>query len=208
MNKPRWGEKTPGNEQNIATLLEWFPEGRVIFSVRDPRAISSSLIRVPWYHNHVYLHALTWKNSMNILKQWKNDFRVSYVMYESMVKNPEMQAKKMCRFLGEEYNSEMIFNRDGAIPVVKRDNWRKEALVKAMNPIHQQSINTWKSALSSYQINVLENIIRDEMVNWDYDCVGQPLGFFEKCDLTREKFFQLSARIFRKLYKNILRKKR
>ena len=45
--KPISGEKTPGHYEHIGDLLSWYPAGRVIFVLRDPRAVVASVIDDP-----------------------------------------------------------------------------------------------------------------------------------------------------------------
>src|SRR5688572_17181295 len=46
--KPRVGEKTPGHDRSMTTLLDWYPDARIVYMLRDPRAVVASLIRTPW----------------------------------------------------------------------------------------------------------------------------------------------------------------
>ena len=46
--KTRAGEKTPAHARYVNTLLEWYPNARVIHLVRDARDVCASLSNMPW----------------------------------------------------------------------------------------------------------------------------------------------------------------
>ena len=41
-NKPCWGEKTPRHAYRVADILRAYPESKIVFVIRDPRAVVAS----------------------------------------------------------------------------------------------------------------------------------------------------------------------
>lgn len=178
MQKKRWGEKTPGNEKYIDELMKWFPMAKVLFIIRDPRAVYASLMKTPWCKNkYADLHARTWKESVSLYDKWKDNNSIYVLKYESFVSNPVGESKLLCQFLGEKYDNSMINRREKSIPLGVDNNWRKQALKTAMKPIQQQSLKKWQTCLSNYQISLIEEIAGCEMISWGYELAGKPLGF-------------------------------
>jgi hypothetical protein len=99
--KPRWGEKTPAHYDYIDILLSWFPAGRIIWVVRDPRAVCASYMKVPWSVKHVLGPARRWVKSMRELSRWQGDSRVRVVKYENLVTNQQQTMLGVFTFLGE-----------------------------------------------------------------------------------------------------------
>ncbi len=178
VGKPRWGEKTPRNYEHIDVLLEWFPDAQVVFLLRDPRAVSASLLRTPWGGKEVGRHARAWCRSVAVLERWKDDPRVRTVRYEALVAEPESETKELCRFLGEEFVDAMLSRRDANETMLRnREGWAKGALEAAMKPISTASIDKWRSALSGYQVAVIEHVAGGKMREHGYHPAGRPLSF-------------------------------
>ncbi|WP_347275212.1 sulfotransferase [Candidatus Kuenenia sp.] len=115
-------EKTPENILVFSELLKLFPQAHFIHVIRDPRAIVFSMqqVRNRAINKGFIPPAFTATISASIkyaercinagLTASKNaPDKVLTVVYERLVIDPEKETKKICKFLGFEWNSQMIF---------------------------------------------------------------------------------------------------
>ena len=173
MKKPRWGEKTPMHYKDVDRLLEWYPKARVIWMLRDPRAVVASLLKMDWADSHDYVNAELWRYSLRSFEQhWSQDERVRLVQYEALVAEPESVMQQLCQFLGEEYSPEMLSNRSEITsPIINRRGWAKIHLQTALQPVTQTAVRKWRSSLSPKQIAMVEYITQDKMRRYGYQLV-------------------------------------
>ncbi len=114
------GEKTPAHLDYIETLLEWFPDGRVVHCMRDPRAIYVSELRrraehavgfpyrqlaaVPNLMERFVLLQVAWvwaravHRHRTLRRRYPERYRL--VRFEDFVSAPEDTLAGLCRFLG------------------------------------------------------------------------------------------------------------
>ena len=119
--RPVMGEKTPAHLAYVDTLLEWFPRGRVIQMIRDPRAVYVSdrrrrrtksrkpyswLKKVPFLLEAVLLVQTTivWRGAARrhavLVKRYPDAYRL--VRFEDLVEHPDVTLKAVFEFLGVE----------------------------------------------------------------------------------------------------------
>jgi hypothetical protein len=188
LGKPRWGEKTPKNFARLDQLLGWFPSAQVLFALRDPRAVCSSMITRPDVSRFVQVHAAKWNEALNAMERWKDDKRIHVVRYENLVMNPEKEVRSWCNFLNEDFFSEMLERRKQTISKDGVRNWQAKQYERAMGPISNDSISKWCNNLSSYQISVIEHVAGCGMDRYGYERKGLPLGAFGRVRLRIGKF--------------------
>lgn len=119
MQRPLMGEKTPAHLAYVDTLLDWFPNGRVLHMMRDPRAVYVSdrhrrrtkgrppyawLARVPLLLESVLLvqTVLNWRAAIRHHARYQREYprRYMLVRFEDVVRNPAETLPDVFRFLG------------------------------------------------------------------------------------------------------------
>ncbi|WP_287127450.1 sulfotransferase [Candidatus Cyanaurora vandensis] len=178
VQKPRWGEKTPDHYRHLGTLLAWYPTARVLWMLRDPRAVVASLAKMSWSgEKPAVVHAQKWRESMDLLKQWGGDERVRLVRYEDLVTNPEGEVQSICSFLDLAFIPAMIEAKQSWGD--KRYNTKSAAL----KPISQDSLQKWRKELTSNQVAAVEHITRLEMVEYGYTPDTERMSPFQFAEL-------------------------
>ncbi|HSH22174.1 MAG TPA: sulfotransferase, partial [Candidatus Caenarcaniphilales bacterium] len=119
--RPVVGEKTPAHLRYVETLLDWFPRGRVVHILRDPRAIYVSelrrrrshrrkpyswLMKVPLLFEAVMLvqTTLVWAGAERRHRQLARRFPDRYMLlrFEDMVEDPDRHLRRLFDFVGVE----------------------------------------------------------------------------------------------------------
>lgn len=122
------GEKTPAHLAYVETLLDWFPDGRVVHCLRDPRAIYVSelrrrterpgsvpyrwLVRWPSAMAAFVLVQGTWAWAMAVqrhraLSRHYPD-RYGLLRFEDVVSAPQETLGGLCSFLGLDLEPRML----------------------------------------------------------------------------------------------------
>jgi hypothetical protein len=124
--KPIVGDKTPGHLRWAETLLEWYPTARIVHMIRDPRAVYRSqfkhrdpravpyrwLLRVPpLMRAFVLLEAVwLWADAVarhrTLSRRYPDSYRL--VRFEDLIRDPEAEIRRLCEFLGVEFESTML----------------------------------------------------------------------------------------------------
>jgi hypothetical protein len=122
------GEKTPAHLAYVETLLDWFPDGRVIHCMRDPRAIYVSelrrrtehvvgfpytwLARIPALMERFVLLQVVWAWARAVHRhrelQIRYPDRYRLLRFEELVSAPDDAVADLCDFIGVEPEPRML----------------------------------------------------------------------------------------------------
>ncbi|MGI8828606.1 MAG: sulfotransferase family protein [Candidatus Limnocylindria bacterium] len=122
------GEKTPHHIFHVPTLLDWFPDARIIHTFRDPRAVYVSLRHKErgerlslagraarrlggWYDVYAILNlARTWTQMASLHRAYERRYpdRYALVRFEDLVRSPQATAEQLAGHLGVPYQQAML----------------------------------------------------------------------------------------------------
>jgi len=122
------GEKTPAHLRYVPTLMEWFPDGKVIHMLRDPRAVFISELRrrkeipitppfkqlkqfdFPFKLYIVLQTTAVWFESILRYSKYKRIYPNNYYLlkFEDLVSDPEKHIRQVCDFLGVGFQDKML----------------------------------------------------------------------------------------------------
>lgn len=168
--RERWGDKMATFRRCMPTVLELFPDARIIHIIRDGRDVASSLLPLSFGPNSAYVAAKKWRNFI----EHGLDFAARYptqvytVRYEDLVEDPEKYLREICDFVDEPFREEMLqFHKTGTARVP-----RKEIHGQLMKPVNKERTARWKKDLSKDQVRVFEAVAGPLLDRLNYEVVN------------------------------------
>ena len=105
-------EQTPWYGQRIDILNELFPDAKYIHMIRDGRDVAISFARTPWWHNDIGENLERWHTEVRQIidssNQILNSNQMLQVRYEDFVEQPENGLRRICDFLGIDFENTML----------------------------------------------------------------------------------------------------
>jgi len=157
MGKARWAEKTPEHILALPAIRMHFPESPIIRIIRDPRDVAISLTKVPWGAMSLLEALLLWKRMDDESNPFVQADHLTYSLrYEDLITSPEDELAKLCAFIGEEFEIEMLDTSETG----KRLNARNVAWKdKVSQPIDAGNRSIWKNKLTRQEKYLSEAIV-------------------------------------------------
>lgn len=189
--RPRWGEKTPHNLFFVKEILEDFPNAQFVFLTRDGRDASSEYLNSAFGPTNIYCAAEIWKLCQNAVKPARASLRAHQwldIQYETLVKRPEEELKKVCDFLGESYSPAMLDFFKGDI-AQRRGATRDHAPLG--KPVSTEYIGRYKTELSLRDQRIFATVAGDELREAGYVVDAEP---WPLSDAERAHYRELDGR--------------
>ena len=176
--KPRWADKTPNNVRAVSKLLTWFPRGKFIHMIRDGRDVACSLRHHPkekiingrptrvQTDNPIEKCATRWLNDTSAGLAFRGHPLYLEVRYEDLVHEPEAELRRVCEFVGEEFDTVMLdpepprYAAMGAGRLVNNEN--------VVQPVSSRSIGRWQRDLSPGERQVFVDIAGELLIVTGY----------------------------------------
>lgn len=175
VNKPRWGEKTPGNVFYVDRILEDFPNAQFVYIYRDCRDASAEFIQSQFGPTNAYTAAQMWRDGQQAVKPFRKSLNSDQwfnIKYEDFVRDPVEHLKNMCAFLGEEYHDALM--EFHTTPVAQRRGKTKDNWALA-HPITDRYVGIYKNQLSIDEQRIMTWVAGDLMRELGYEDLSEPL---------------------------------
>lgn len=165
--KARFGDKTPPYINILPELSALYPEAKFINLIRDGRDVAISCIDLHW-PDRCYQRDFVWTASLRKRETYRrspiND-RILDLRYEDLVADLEGSIRRVCAFLGEEFEPKMLEFQSHivAIPARERDIHRKIG-----QPVRTDMVAGWRNKLSGFECFIMESCMRTGLRRWGY----------------------------------------
>jgi hypothetical protein len=162
------GEKTPTHLYYVPTLLEWFPDAKIIHMFRDPRAITVSKIKKvhnkgqegpkrkfaalpgwlldPFVDSIEVLHmSRAWFDAARLhaayAQTYPNNYRL--LRFEDLIADPHGQVRQLCDFVGVAFQPDMLAEID-----VVGSSYQPHH--RGPEGFDRQTLDRWKSSINPF----------------------------------------------------------
>lgn len=160
------GDKTPGYIDHTDLLLSLWPKAKIVHIVRDPRDYVCSVNKV--WNKNIYRAADRWNQTMNKLSssQLLDNSNYLEVYYESLLDEPEQVLTEICRFLGIEFEPDML--------QLKRSS-ENFGDARGQTSIVRANKQKYRKNLSQRQIQKIEQLVQKAALDHGYSLDNQSL---------------------------------
>ncbi|MBD2536450.1 sulfotransferase [Nostoc flagelliforme FACHB-838] len=176
----------------IDAIIRDFPNAQFIYLIRDGRDASAEYLESAFGPTNIYCAATIWKLCQDAVKPWRERLAPTQwldVSYETLVREPEAVLDKVCHFLAEDYNSEML-------AFYKSNIAQRRATTKDHKPLGQpvsdRYIGIYKNLLSLRDQEIFAAVAGEELTALGYDIEVEPLHLTQE---QKELYIELDGRI-------------
>ena len=150
--KERIGEKSPKHIEHVKTIINNYPNTKIVCIVRDGRDNVNSLLKMPWAHpgnpRRFGLFCKEWVALTNLAIRYSLKYPEQFLLvkYEDVILQPERELKKICKFIDEKFEPSMIFKNNGlcsnsnVVPSWE-NNWKS----KAIRVLDSKRVEAWRN---------------------------------------------------------------
>lgn len=171
VERPRWGEKTGANLYYLETLFNWYPDARIAWIVRDPRAVAASIVRMPWGPVTVTGAARSWRRAVEVEgARWEGDERVLFLRYEDLVFGPERELRRLCTFLGEGFAPRMLRSHHAGQMGRRHTSFPGQG--GESGTFVTVAAERWRETLAAYEVAIVERVCGPAMARIRYEPSG------------------------------------
>ncbi|HEX5740277.1 MAG TPA: sulfotransferase [Pilimelia sp.] len=174
--KPRWGDKRPAYIDNLDVLLRLFPTAQIVAILRDGRDCVASLKEMHWHRGGTPEAAAAWARAVDTAAAAARELGADtfhQVRYEDLVRDPTGTLRRVCAFLGEEYDAAMAEPaRIAATAVPEKKTWHR----RTREAVSDARIGSWRQRLTPEEIALCQAALGRRLAELGYPPPDVPLA--------------------------------
>lgn len=179
-----FGDKSAFFHHNPLEQIDAALEGRAKFLhiVRDGRDVCLSWMRLSVGPKTIAGAAEAWRNHIIGNYHWgeQHPDRYCEVRYEDLLGEPEQVLRRVCKFIGIDFNPAMLLFHHGEMAQAIANSSTHSMLAKPLDPHNR---NKWEGELSSDAVALFEYIARNELGAMGYRCVTTRAPAWDKATI-------------------------
>jgi hypothetical protein len=151
--KSRWGDKRPKYIEAMRSIFRMFPDAQFIHLVRDARGCTASLKQLGWWGYGTGGALARWQRSIEAgieAREWCRPDQYLEVRYEDLVADPVPELRRICDYLGIDYDDEMVNHQAGAALINKAYHTR------VAQPVDDKAVAKWRTVLTPEELALVE----------------------------------------------------
>ena len=175
VNRRISGAKFPVNIACTSTLVDWFPDCKVIHLVRDPRAIYTSMIKMSIKRSNIGIlrkefpaqlarlvySSYQFRQTGAVHRRYAGSERYLLLRFEDLVREPETIMRKMCSFVDIDFMQEMLNPPTGA-----GSNYDDK--IESKKGFDAKTLDRWKDHIPLSGRIILEAVLREQIKMFGY----------------------------------------
>jgi hypothetical protein len=168
--KVRWGDKTPVYIEILPALARMYPNSLFIHLVRDGRDVAKSFQATGWVSRWLHQNTGEWVRAQQCQRRWSASAlraRILEVRYEDLVLEPEGTLREICRFIGEEFEPQMLSWEERVDEKVPPRERRYHTKLKLR--IGPEGVGRWKREMTPRETFVSEAFMGAHLARLGYE---------------------------------------
>jgi hypothetical protein len=167
--KERWGDKRPIYFQSIEAIRVMFPDAQFVHLIRDGRDCVASLKRVQWWSQSTYEAIALWTHAIDYGRRAARKLpsdTFHQLRYEDLVADPGGELKKLCAFLGEDFEEEMLKpHKVASQSVPLRKSWHENT----RSAVSDRSVGSHTDVLDPWERRLMEFVAGRKLRRLGYE---------------------------------------
>ena len=174
--KARSGEKTPGHLEFVPTILQWFPQAKVVCIVRDGRAAVLSAARLGWRGGDIVGLSMLWRRSVRWMFAWERRYPQSFLRlrFEDLLRDPTGTLGIVDNFVGIPFEAAQL---DTSVTTHAVPEWETKWKAKSAAELDVGRLDAWRREASDEERWLMNLLLGRDLRRLDYpDAVVSPVS--------------------------------